>query len=228
MRILLLEDHQSIDRSAERSLHYAGYAIDRMSTAAAALHALEAENFDLLLLDSDLCNGDGIGFLTELRRRGWRMPVLVLTANADLERRLQCLNSGADDYMIKPVAADELCARARALTRRQFGTLAATFTLGRVQIDMADRRALLQGRVLEFSRREWSVLEYLALSAGKVISKSQLIQAIASWDQAISSNAIEAYVHRVRNKLIGSQVSIRTIRGLGYVMSEDREERAVG
>jgi two-component system OmpR family response regulator len=221
MRVLLLEDDEELGAAIQKSLAIAGYAVDWMRDAKTALHAIGVEHFDLLLLDLGLPDRDGTSVLADLRQRDWRNPIMVITARDAVQSRVHALDLGADDYMVKPVALDELCARVRALIRRQCGATANTFTLGQLEIDLQGKVAMLNKRRIEFSRREWSVLEYLALKTGKVISKEQLIEAISNWDKEISPNAIEAYVHRVRAKLHDSGVEIRTIRGLGYMLSED-------
>ena len=220
MRILLVEDDQSLGQAVLRSLQNAGYAADLVDTGKAALHALDVEHFDLLLLDLGLPDCDGCDVVRELRQRQIPLPILILSARDAVESRIQALDLGADDYMIKPVELSELGARIRALLRRHAGSAAPQLILGRLVLDLTSKQAFVDSNRLDYSAREWSVLEYLALHAGQVISKEQLIQAIANWDQALSANAIEAYVHRVRNKLGNCGVTIRTVRGFGYMLSE--------
>jgi two-component system OmpR family response regulator len=148
------------------------------------------------------------------------MKVLILTARDAVEDRVQGLDLGADDYVVKPIAMSELQARLRALIRRSSGDSSPRFNIGLLQLDTLGKRAYLQGQALDLSAREWSVLEYLAAHCRRIVSKEQLIQAITAWDQELSANAIEAYVHRVRGKIEGSGVVIRTVRGLGYMLEE--------
>ncbi|MDB6061616.1 MAG: response regulator [Verrucomicrobiaceae bacterium] len=220
MRILLVEDDRELGQAVLSSLQHEGYATDWVRDGNAALHALKLEHFDLLLLDLGLPDLDGREVIRILRQRNQNLPVLVLTARDAIESRVRALDLGADDYMIKPVEIAELCARIRALVRRRTGTATPRLQLGLLELDLSSKQAFAHGRALDCSAREWSVLEYLALHAGQVISKEQLIQAIANWDQMLSANAIEAYVHRVRSKLGDCGVVIRTVRGFGYMLSE--------
>ncbi|HEY3700596.1 MAG TPA: response regulator [Spongiibacteraceae bacterium] len=220
MRILLVEDDQALGQAVLRSLQYAGYAADLVDTGKAALHALNVEHFDLLLLDLGLPDGDGSDVVRELRQCQITLPILILSARDAVEGRIKALDLGADDYMVKPVEISELCARIRALLRRHAGSAAPQLILGKLVLDLTGKQAFIDSIRIDYSVREWSVLEYLALHAGQVISKEQLIQAIVNWDRELSANAIEAYVHRVRGKLGDCGVIIRTVRGFGYMLSE--------
>ena len=218
MRILVVEDDQTLGAVMVQSLKHAGYATDTATSVAEALHVLAVENFDAMILDLGLPDRDGYEVVRHLRQRGKTMPVLILTARDAVEDRVQGLDLGADDYVVKPVAMAELQARLRALIRRSSGAASPHFNLANLQLDTVGKRAYVEAQPLDLSAREWSVLEYLATHAGRIVSKDQLIQAITALDQALSSNAIEAYVHRVRIKIEGSGVSIRTVRGLGYML----------
>ena len=220
MRILIVEDDETLGTAMTQSLVHAGYATDLTTCVADALHALSVENFDALVLDLGLPDGDGYDVVRNLRTEGKAIPVLILTARDAVEDRVQGLDLGADDYVVKPAALAELQARLRALIRRSSGSSSPRLNLGRLELDMPGKRAYVAGRAMDFSAREWSVLEYLATHSRRIVSKEQLIQAITAWDQELSANAIEAYVHRVRNKIEGSGVNIRTIRGLGYMLEE--------
>lgn len=220
MRILLIEDDHALGQAVLRSLQNAGYAADLVTTGKAALHAVEVEHFDLLLLDLGLPDCDGTSIVREVRQRRITAPILILSARDAVESRIGALDVGADDYLIKPFAISELCARIRALLRRYAGSATPQLKLGKLVLDLTGKQAFVDSSRLDCSVREWSVLEYLALHAGQVISKEQLIQAIVGWDKELSANAIEAYVHRVRAKLGDSGVVIRTVRGFGYMLSE--------
>lgn len=220
MRILLVEDDDALGQAWLRALKHEGYAADWVQSAKTGLNALQLEHFDLLLLDLGLPDMDGKEVIRLVRQRKLTLPILILTARDAVESRVEALDLGADDYMIKPVEIAELCARIRALVRRRSGTATPRLQLGHLELDLASKQAFAQGRALDCSAREWSVLEYLALHTGQIISKEQLIQAIANWDQTLSANAIEAYVHRVRTKLGDCGVVIRTVRGFGYMLSE--------
>jgi len=220
MRILLVEDDPSLGAALREALIASGHATDCVKTATHALQSLQSEHADLLVLDLGLPDRDGFDVIRDVRQKKIAVPILVLTARDALESRVRGLDLGADDYLVKPVATAELCARARALLRRGKSS-SASIDIGKLKLDTVGKRALLGDKVLELSAREWSVLEYLALHSEKILSKEQLIQAITSWDQELTPNAIEAYVHRLRTKLHGSDITIRTVRGLGYMLSED-------
>lgn len=220
MRILVVEDDESLGNAMTQSLILADYAADYVGNVKNALHALSVEHFDALVLDLGLPDGDGYEVVRHLRRHGKLLPVLILTARDAVEDRVQGLDLGADDYLVKPVAMAELQARIRALIRRTSGTASPRFCIGQLELDTVGKQAYLKGSPLDLSAREWSVLEYLATHARRIVSKEQLIQAITSWEQELSANAIEAYVYRVRGKIEGSGTSIRTVRGLGYMLEE--------
>ncbi len=220
MRILIVEDDKALGEAIARSLAHAGYATDWIGSAIGALHALSLEHFDAMVLDLGLPDRDGYEVIHHLRQRGYLLPVLVLTARDGVEDRVRGLDLGADDYVIKPITMAELQARLRALLRRNAGMGSARFCVGKLELDTAGQRVYLEGQPLNLSSREWAVLEYLATRAGRIVSKEKLIQAITSWDQELSANAIEAYVHRLRGKLEGGSVFIRTVRGLGYMLEE--------
>lgn len=220
MRILVVEDDKYLGAAMIQSLAHAGYAADLVGSVAAALHALAAENFDALVLDLGLPDQDGYQVVRHLRRQAQTLPVLILTARDAIEDRVQGLDLGADDYVVKPVAMAELHARLRALIRRAAGKGSVRLQIGNLELDMVGRQAYLGDKALDLSSREWSVLEYLAVHARSIVSKDQLIQAITAWDQELSTNAIEAYIHRLRGKIEGCGANIRTVRGLGYMLEE--------
>ena len=224
MRVLVVEDDQTLGRAMSASLVHAGFATDWVGTVGDALHLLDGESFDAIVLDLGLPDRDGYEVVRALRLRGRTLPVLILTARDAVEDRVQGLDLGADDYLVKPVAMTELQARLRALIRRSTGSAAsARFCLGALELDTAGKRAFLHGVPLELSGREWGVLEYLAIHAQRIVSKEQLIQGLTSLGQELSENAIEAYVHRVRAKIEGSGTLIRTVRGLGYMLEKTGE-----
>ena len=216
MRVLVVEDDETLGQAMARSLTHGGYATDLVGSVADALHALSVENFDAMVLDLGLPDRDGYEVVRSLRRRGLSLPVLILTARDAVEDRVQGLELGADDYVVKPIAMAELQARLRALIRRSSGASAPRFRIGLLELDTLGKRAYLEAQPLDLSAREWGVLEYLAAHSRRIVSKEQLIQALTAWDRDLSANAIEAYVHRVRGKIEGSGVVIRTVRGLGY------------
>ena len=224
MRILVVEDDKTLGGAMKQSLIHAGYAADLVSTVADALHVLAVERFDALVLDLGLPDRDGYEVVRYLRQHRKYLPVLILTARDAVEDRVQGLDLGADDYVVKPIAMVELQARVRALIRRASGIGSPRFSIGRLELDTVAKQAYLKGKSLDLSGREWSVLEYLATHARRIVSKEQLLQAISGWDHDLSANAIEAYVHRVRAKIEGSEAVIRTVRGLGYMLENANDE----
>ncbi len=223
MRILLVEDDHELGAAMREALVLAGYTTDWVKTAGYALHALKFEHFDLLVLDLGLPDCDGTEIIRTLRSLRKTLPILILTARDSLESRIIGLDLGGDDYVVKPVAMAELCARIRALLRRNAAEGSSLWRLGRLELDIAGKIARIGNENLELTAREWSLLAYLAGSSGRIVSKEQLIQGIGGWDQELSPNAIEACVHRVRSKLTHAGVNIRTVRGLGYMLSEQSQ-----
>jgi DNA-binding response OmpR family regulator len=221
MRILVIEDNDLVADAIVRGLTLAGFAVDRASTAQSAGAAIAVEHFDLAVLDIGLPDTDGLSFLRQLRSSGTTLPVMILTARDTLATKVEALDLGADDFLMKPFEQAELAARCRALIRRSNLNASGQLTLGRLRIDMTGRQLLIDDTLIELTAREWLILECLALSSGRVVSKERLQQAIANWDQVLTPNAVEVYVSRVRTKL-GDAAVIRTIRGLGYRLDEPR------
>jgi DNA-binding response OmpR family regulator len=219
MRILVVEDDALVADALCRGLGEAGFAVDHVGSAERAEAALGAENFDLAVVDIGLPGIDGLTLVRRLRAAGQIVPILILTARDGLADRVDALDLGADDYLIKPFVLPELAARCRALIRRLRSAVSAQLAIGGLALDLAGRVARVEGEALDLTRREWSILECLALQAGHVVAKERLLQAIASWDEEISHNAIEVYVSRLRAKL-GSAAAIRTVRGLGYRLDD--------
>lgn len=222
MRILVVEDDALVADAIGRGLAGAGFAVDRVDSAERAAGALAAEAFDLAIVDIGLPGMDGLDLLQRLRRGGNPLPVLILTARDGLADRVNALDLGADDYLPKPFALPELVARCRALIRRSRSAASAQLAIGGLALDLGARRAQAGGREIALTRREWAVLECLALNAGRVVAKDKLLQAIANWDADIGANAIEVYVSRLRAKL-GEHAPIRTVRGLGYRLDESAD-----
>jgi two-component system OmpR family response regulator len=217
MRILIVEDDPVLADGLTRSLRHADYAVDCVNNGAEADHVLAAQSYDLVM---GLPGLDGFEVLRRLRRRGAAFPVLVLTARDALPDRVKGLDLGADDYMIKPFDLPELEARVRALIRRGQSGGSSELTHGSLVLDTAGRRATLAGDPLDLSARELGVLEVLMLRSGRVVNKEQLAEQLYGWDEEVGPNAIEVYVHRLRRKLEPAGVSIRTIRGLGYLLEK--------
>jgi DNA-binding response OmpR family regulator len=215
MRILVVEDNELVADAIVRGLAMAGFAVDRAANAESAAAALAAEHFDLALLDIGLPGADGLTLLRRLRSDGKTLPVMVLTARDTLAAKVEALDLGADDFLMKPFEQAELAARCRALIRRSNLSTSGQLNLGRMRIDVNGRQLHIDGALVELTGREWLVLECLALNAGRVVSKDRLQQAIVSWDQAVTPNAVEVYVSRLRTKLADA-ATIRAVRGLGY------------
>jgi DNA-binding response OmpR family regulator len=221
MRILVVEDDSLVADAIRRGLSMAGFAVDCASSAEAAASALAAEHFDLAVLDIALPGTDGLTFLRRLRNSGAHLPVMILTARETLATKVEALDLGADDFLVKPFEQTELAARCRALIRRSNLNASGQLNLGRMRIDMTGRQLYIDGESVELTGREWSILECLALNSGRIVTKERLQQAVASWDEALTPNAIEVHVSRVRAKL-GDSATLRAVRGLGYRLDEPR------
>lgn len=219
MRILVVEDNDLVADAIARGLGLAGFAVDRAPSAELAATALAAEHFDLAVVDIGLPGEDGLTFVRRLRSQGATLPVLILTARETVAMRVEALDLGADDFLMKPFEQSELAARCRALIRRANLNTNGQLNFGRLRIDVAGRQLRIDEKLVELTGREWLVLECLAFSAGRVVSKERLQQTIARWDQAMTPNAVEVYVSRVRAKLADAAL-IRTVRGLGYRLDE--------
>ena len=219
MRILVVEDNDLVADAIVQGLVAAGFAVDRVASAELALGTLGAEHFDLTVIDVGLPGMDGLTLVRRMRAEGSSLPVIILTARDTLAVRVESLNLGADDFLMKPFAQEELVARCRALIRRANMNAGGQVRLGRLRIDVSRRWLSLDDQTVDLTAREWAVLECLVLSAGRLVSKERLQQAIAGFDQALTPNAVEVYISRVRAKL-SSAVVIRTVRGLGYRLDE--------
>lgn len=220
MRILVVEDDPILADGLTRSLRQAQYAVDCVGTGEQADHALIAQNYDLAILDLGLPKIDGFEVLRRMRHRGSKTPVLMLTARDALDDRVRGLDLGADDYLTKPFDLPELEARVRALIRRGQSGGGSILVHGALQLDTVGRRATLNGTPLELSARELGVLEVLMHRSGRVVNKEQLAEQLYGWEEEVGANAIEVYVHRLRRKLEPAGVTIRTIRGLGYLLEK--------
>ena len=226
VRILIVEDDAALASGIARILEREGHAVDVMATGEHAVLGARQERFDLVILDVGLPGIDGFEVLRRLRAAGDRMPVLVLTARDALDDRVRGLDLGADDYMAKPFAMPELAARVRALVRRSQAQTGPKIVHGPLVLDTLARRAQLGSAPLDLAAREWAVLEVLLARVEKIVSKDAIIQAVASWGEELTPNAIEVYVSRLRAKLDAAGVKIRTVRGFGYMLEEYREKKA--
>ena len=218
MRILLTEDDTALAEALQFSLGHAGYAVDWVSNGAAADETLKDDVFGLLILDLGLPKLDGFEVLRRLRRRNLALPVLILSGRETPEEKVLGLDLGADDYLVKPFSLNELQARVRALLRRSQGGQAPVLCYGGLTFDTVDRAAAVNGKALALSVYEVGVLQVLMRRFGRVVSKEQLVEQLYSYDREVSHNAIEVYVHRLRKKLAGAGVTVRTQYGRGYLL----------
>lgn len=217
MHILLVEDDAVLADGLTRTLQAQGMQVEVARDGLQADALLQRNPPMVAVLDIGLPGIDGFEVVRRLRARGDATPVLLLTARDAVEDRVRGLETGADDYLVKPFATPELVARIRALARRN-APKSAVLALGNIVLDSSARRARVGEHPLELSVREWAVLEYLLQHAGRVVSKQQIVDAIAPWGEDLTLNAVEVYVSRLRLKLDGAGVSLRTIRGFGYLL----------
>jgi len=223
MRILLVEDDAILGEAMLLALRQAGYAVDWARTGNDADLVLGDQVYDLLLLDLGLPRLDGFQVLRRLRARKFDIPVLIVTARDSVDDRVKGLDLGADDYILKPFDMPELLARIRVHLRRAKSLLTNTISYGPLVYDMSERSVAVDGKPLTCPSRELGILEAMLLKVGKVVSSDQLVEKLCSWDEQLSSNAIEVYVHRLRKRLQPLGVSIVTVRGLGYMLGKQHD-----
>lgn len=216
MRILLVEDDPELGDGLTVGLRQAGFAVDWLRDGRAADQALHTEIFDFVVLDLGLPRLSGMEVLNRARQRGQTMPILILTARDATGDKVSGLDTGADDYLVKPIDLDELTARIRALTRRSAGRAAPLLVHGDLAVDPAAHVVTLDGQAVELSGREFSLLQLLLENAGRVLTRTQLEQSLYGWRDEPDSNALEVHIHHLRKKL-GSDL-IRTLRGVGYTI----------
>jgi len=216
MRLLLIEDDLSLADGITTALQHAGYAVDRAEGGERGITMARAVPPDVIILDLGLPDIDGVDVLKRLRAKSVSASVLILTARDDLASKIQGLDTGADDYLTKPFAVDELLARLRALERRAIPGPGAEIRIGDVTIDTARHEVTCAGQSVKVSRREFSLLRALALSPGQVFSREQLENKLYSWGEEVSSNTVDVHIHNLRKKIYPG--FIRTIRGVGYTV----------
>jgi len=214
MRILFVEDDSVLGAAVRDQIVSGGHSVDWVQRLDAAQEALDVAAYDLILLDLMLPDGRGIAFLRRLRARGEVTPVIILTALDQVSDRIEGLNAGADDYLVKPFDLEELSARIGSVARRYSGNPNPLLTLGPLEIDLAARRILREGRPVLLTAREWALLEAFLARPGQLLSRAQLEDKLYAFDTEIDSNTIEVHVSRLRKKL-GAAI-IETERGLGY------------
>lgn len=224
MRILLVEDDADLGDAVLRRLRREGYAVDWQQDGQRAHEVLQYQRYELVILDIGLPRLSGHAILRAMRGRGDRTPVLMLTARSDIEDRVGALDVGADDYLSKPFDSREFDARCRALLRRSQGIASGTSRIGRLLFDRSAKAVSLDGQLLDLPRREYRLLEIFVGNLGRVLGKDDIASQLFDFDDEAGANAIELYVGRLRKKL-GGALTIRTMRGLGYV-AEGKESDA--
>ena len=222
MRILLVEDDPLLADAVVRAFQQNAHAVDLVISGEAADEALVANAYDLVLLDIALPRMNGLEVLRRLRARRSTVPVILITVRDSLEDRVDGLDCGADDYITKPFHLSELEARVRAVVRRTHAGAGPDVIHGRLRLDIAGRRLFADDEPVDLSAREFAVAELLLTRAGKVVTKQQIVEKLYGWEEASSSNVVEAFVYRLRKKLEPSGVDIRTIRGMGYLIEKVR------
>ncbi len=223
MRVLLVEDNAKLAAGMTDVLARKGFRVDAVSHGQDAQAALASTAFDLVILDLSLPDIDGLEVLRGLRDRHQDVPVLVVTARGDLDDRVRGLDLGADDYLTKPFAVEELEARARALIRRGAGRARPTIEFAGLTLDVTTNSLTGNGRPIEISRRELAVLQLMLMSKSTVVPKAQIVESLSTFDSDTSENAVEQTISRLRKRLAPHGVAIRAARGLGYfLMGEER------
>ena len=220
MRILFIEDNARLAEYVAESLGRTGMTVDHFGSGEDGAAALETVHYDAAVLDLGLPDLDGMNVLHQVRQHGVSTPILILTARDGLKDRVDGLNAGADDYLLKPFEIEELEARIRALMRRPGGALGAVLNYGNVEFDTVGRDVTIDGKPVAMSRRESDILEYLLRRSGRVLSKVWLEDALYRFDEEGSSNGVEVAVHRLRKRLqnADASVEIHTLRAIGYIL----------
>lgn len=220
MRLLLVEDNARLASLIREGLDRQGFAVDWCESVDGAEHALKINDYNLMLLDLGLPDGEGLDLVRKLRREKLMLPILIMTARGGLDDRVLGLDAGADDYLIKPFQIPELAARCRALLRRPGASLGTTLIVGNISLDTAERAVMIGGHTIEATPREVSLLECLLRRAGHVVAKPALEGALYSMDAEVTPNALEACMSRLRKRLnaAAADVQIRTVHGVGYAL----------
>jgi DNA-binding response OmpR family regulator len=220
MRVLVIEDDALLGDAIQAGLKQAGYAVDWMKDGVAADHALGTEPYAAAVLDLGLPRMSGMEVLRRLRSRNVPIPVLILTAMDTVDDRINGLDAGADDYLVKPFDMGELAARLRALIRRARGKAAPELNIAGVKLEPAAHRVFYRDQAIELPAKEFAVLHALMLNTGRVLSRAQIEEQLYAWGEEVESNAVEVYIHHLRRKLFPGL--IETIRGVGYLIPEGK------
>lgn len=220
MRLLVAEDEKQLNRLITRTLEEAGCSVDSVFDGEAALDYLEAAEYDLAVLDIMMPKLDGISVLKHYRSRGGKTPALFLTARDGIDDRVQGLDSGADDYIVKPFSFDELLARIRAVVRRSAARADNVLTEADLVLDLSSHRVTRSGREIELSSKEYQILEYLMLNKNQVLDREKVRSHIWSWDYDGQSNVVDVYISILRKKIDDGfePKLIHTVRGSGYIL----------
>lgn len=218
MRLLMVEDDTMIGESVRLGLRHDGFVVDWVQDGKAAEVAVGIESYALLLLDLGLPKKSGLEVLRGLRASKNNIPILLITARDSVADRIQGLDSGADDYLVKPFDLDELSARIRALLRRQSGRSETVMRFAELALDPANHQAFIGAEEISLSGKEFALLEALLDRAGAVLSRAQLEQRLYGWDEEVESNAVEVHIHNLRKKL--GRDWIRNVRGIGYTLAK--------
>ena len=218
MRVLLVEDDEILGDGLRAGLKQAGYTVDWVTDGQSASNAITDNEFDLVVLDINLPKMSGLEVLRNIRKMGKTTPILLLTAMDSVPDRVAGLDSGADDYLVKPVDLDELCARLRVLQRRAVGRSDPVIQYGNLTLDPAGHRVTVNGKPVSLSMREFVLLQHLLENVGRVIPRARLEQKLYGWEGEVESNSLEVFIHHLRKKL-GSDL-IRTVRGVGYMIEQ--------
>jgi two-component system OmpR family response regulator len=218
VRILLVEDDDTLGSAVRDHIAATVHAVDWVKNLADAANAANSVHYGLILLDLNLPDGIGIDFLKMLRKNAKETPVIILTARDQISDRIEGLNSGADDYLVKPFNLGELSARIMAVARRYSGSPQPMLKIGDLEVDQSQRRLLVSGKDVVLTGREWAVLDLLVARPGAMVSKDQVEEALYAFGSEIESNTVEVYVSRLRKKI--GKDRIRTARGVGYSLGE--------
>ncbi|CAM3050232.1 MULTISPECIES: response regulator transcription factor [Vibrio] len=216
MRVLLVEDDPMLGNAITASLARHHYTADWVTSGESALHALQTDSFLLVILDISLPGISGLKVLKELRSKGDKTPVLILSARDELNDRVYGLNHGADDYLVKPFQLEELLARMGALIRRSAGMADDTIVVGDVSVSVNSHKVTVAGECINLTPNEFKILLYLVTNAGRVLSKTQILQNMHGWDESAGLNSIEVHIHNLRKKM--PKGTIENIRGVGYII----------
>jgi two-component system response regulator QseB len=223
MRLLLVEDDFLIGDGTKKALVRESFSVDWVQNSEDASLAIKTHQYDLIILDIRLPDGSGLSLLEKLRASANKIPVILLTALNATSDRVHGLDLGADDYLVKPFEISELCARIRALHRRNQGIVRPVLIIDGITLDPASHTLMKNGKIIDLGAKELAIIQTLFERAGRVVSKAELEEKLYAWGDEVSSNTIEVLIHRIRKKL-GTSI-IKTIRGIGYIIEEKNDDK---